>query len=94
MKKCITLLTLTALLSGSLYAEDLPVVEKTDETTQSSTPFTTVPEVTAEPTGQAAMVATKSGQNNWQNWVFVGGSLVAAGIAVLVISLDSGSHAH
>jgi hypothetical protein len=87
MKKCTTLLTLTALLLNSLYAEEPTSAETAEEQT--------APEVTAEPTGQAAMVATKSGQeNNWQNWVFVGGSLVAAGIAVLVISLDSGSHAH
>lgn len=49
----------------------------------------------AQPTGQTAAVAAKmSKENNWQNWVFVGGALVAAGVAILVISLDSGSSAH
>lgn len=78
MKKFVILLTLTAVLC----AEEVPAAAEE-----------TAP--TAEPTGQAAVVATKEGQgSNWQNWVFVGGALVAAGIAVLVVALDSGSNAH
>lgn len=68
-------------LTSMLHAQDAPAA--------------TEPAPSAEPTGQAAVVATKASQeNNWQNWVFVGGALVVAGVAVLVVALDSGSDAH
>ena len=80
MKKFITLLTLTSIL----HAQETP-----------AEPSPATPESPGESTGQTAFVATKSGQeNNWQNWVFVGGALVVAGVAVLVVSLNSGSNAN
>lgn len=84
MKKTIPFLLLVSCLARPLQAQEAPIPAEAvqDEPADDSV-------------GQASLVATKSGQeNNWQNWVFVGGALVAAAVAVLVVSLDSGSSAH
>jgi ribose/xylose/arabinose/galactoside ABC-type transport system permease subunit len=52
----------------------------------------------AQPAGGAASSATNSGKKNeWQNWVFAGGSLLAATAGLIAIALTGSgqvSHLH
>ena len=46
----------------------------------------------AQPAGEAAAESAQKGQNNeWQSWVFAGGSAVTATAALIVVALNSGS---
>lgn len=48
-----------------------------------------------EDQGMAALQSSQTGRKSrWQNWVFAGGALVAAGIGITFIVLNQGSHSH
>lgn len=49
----------------------------------------------AEPTAPAAVDASDTAKtSNWQNWVFAGSAALTVTAGILLVSLNTGSHAH